>query len=32
MSGYQDGDAFRHMFAESLPGSRVKLYVRVVCE
>ena len=29
MSGYQDGDAFRHMFAESLPGRRVKLYVRV---
>ena len=29
MSEYQDGDAFRHMFAESLPGRRVKLYVRV---
>ena len=29
MSGYQDGDAFRHMFAESLPGRRVKLHVRV---
>jgi hypothetical protein len=29
MSEYQDGDAFRRMFAESLPGRRVKLYVRV---